>query len=207
VLEHGNCRVPIGHESPDGYRLGEWVNNARVNRGKISAERKVRLDELGFIWDPHFELWEEGYRRLKTFAEVHGHCRVPLGHKSSNGYRLGQWVASQRQKQNEMSTERKARLDALGFSWDPLFEQWEEGYRHLKAFVEEHGHCQVSHSYKSSDGYRLGHWVGKQRTGKSGMPAERRGRLEAVGFVWRTSNEQVLQNRARTHRLSRPSSA
>ena len=159
VEEHGHCRVPIGHKSSDGYRLGQWVCVQRQRRNEMSAERKARLDALGFVWDPLFEQWEEGYRHLKAFVEEHGHCRVPIGHKSSDGYRLGRWVGVQRQRRNEMSAERKTQLDALGFVWNPLFEQWEAGYQHLKTFAEEHGHCRVPIDHKSSDGYRLGQWV------------------------------------------------
>jgi Helicase associated domain len=51
-----------------------------------------------------------------------------------------------------MPSERKARLDALGFVWDPFTAQWEEGLEHLQAFVKEHGHCSVSAMHVSAEG-------------------------------------------------------
>jgi Helicase associated domain len=158
VKQNGHCQVPHGYKSADGFRLGRWVIKTRTKRNEMSAERKARLDALGFVWDPLSESWEESYLHLKNFMEEHGHCQVLRGHKTPDGYPLGDWVNNTRAKRDEMSPERKARLDALGFIWDPYFEQWEKGYQHLKTFVDEHGHCRVPQNHKSSDGYRLGQW-------------------------------------------------
>jgi Helicase associated domain len=83
-----------------------------------------------------------------------------------------------------MPAEQKACLDGLGFVWDVLADQWEEGFRHLKAFVSERGDCKVSFSHRSADGYRLGQWVQVQRRRRDTMPAEQKTRFDALGFVW-----------------------
>jgi hypothetical protein len=87
-------------------------------------------------------------------------------------------------QEGRMSPERKARLDALGFVWDALADQWEEGFEHLQAYVSEHGYCRLPHKHMCADGYRLGAWVNKQRQKQDGMPAEQKARLDALGFVW-----------------------
>ena len=104
-------------------------------------------------------------------------------HKTADGYPLGAWVFNQREKKDDMPTERRARLDALGFVWDQLSVQWEEGLGHLQAFVREHGHCRVPRYHKTTGGYRLGAWVHHQRNEMERIPAEQRARLEALGFV------------------------
>lgn len=49
--EHGDCRVP--QLWPQNRQLGKWMNTQRtqLKRGKIDAERKAKLDSLGFVWD------------------------------------------------------------------------------------------------------------------------------------------------------------
>jgi hypothetical protein len=44
---------------------------------------------------------------------------VPYGYKTDYGYRLGQWIASQRKAKARMDAVRRQRLEALaGWSWN-----------------------------------------------------------------------------------------
>ena len=45
----GHCRVPQKHRE-QGYRLGTWVHNQRVDKETMLPERRARLDALGFVW-------------------------------------------------------------------------------------------------------------------------------------------------------------
>jgi superfamily II DNA or RNA helicase len=51
IVEDGDGRVPREHITPDGYRLGYWVNNQRGRRRRLKNQRKVRLESLpGWTW-------------------------------------------------------------------------------------------------------------------------------------------------------------
>jgi superfamily II DNA or RNA helicase len=184
VKEHGHCRVPRGFESIGSFRLDFWTQNLRQRQERISADRRERLDVLAFDWDPFATDWEEGFEHLQAFKKEHGHCRVSQAYKSPDGYRLGQWVAVRRRHQDTISLEKRKRIDALGFDWDPLAVDWEEGFEHLQAFKKEHGHCRVPAKYKSPDGYRLGQWVDIIRAKPDKVLLEKTERLDAAGFDW-----------------------
>jgi hypothetical protein len=184
VVEHKHCDVPPQYKSPDGYKLGRWVIRRRFRKDTLTRDQIEILDALGFDWNPITTQWEEAFEHLQAYVKTYGNCRVPLKYKSPDGYRLGGWVAEQRHKQDAVFPERKARLNALGFDWDPFKTGWEDGFDHLTAYVKEHEDCRVPHEYKSPDGYRLGGWVPKQRQSRERLSTEQQSRLDTLGFDW-----------------------
>ena len=183
----GHCRVPDG-EIVDGFNLGSWVAVQRRNRGSLSAERIRRLDDIGFVWDPFNEKWEEGFSHLKAFKECKGHFRVPRG-KVVDGVNLGNWVQVQRRNREGLSAERIQRLDEIGFIWDALTERWEEGFSHLTEFKNRKGDCLVP-SRTVTDGFNLGTWVSLQRSNRASLSADRIQRLKDIEFIWDSHTER-----------------
>lgn len=97
---------------------------------------------------------------------MHGHATVPLTHATPQGFWLGKWVATARRKKskNELSLERTATLEALpGWSWEALDATWEEGLQALEGHIATHGGSQISRSYVTAGGLRLGAWIDRQR--------------------------------------------
>jgi DNA-binding TFAR19-related protein (PDSD5 family) len=177
----GHCKVPRGFEL-DEFNLANWVRSQRQAKDDVSPERRQRLDDIGFLWDPHAKAWEEGCSKLRQFKEAEGHCKVPQRFKL-NGFNLGHWVGTQRRTMDNLSPERRQRLDDIGFVWDALTEAWEDGFSKLLQFTDAEGHCKVPQRFKLN-GFNLGKWVGQQRRAKDSLSPERRQRLDDMGFVW-----------------------
>ena len=177
----GHCFVPAGHVEGT-YKLGSWVGIQRATEDTMPAERKQRLNAIGFVWDPHERTWEEGFAALTAFKIREGDCSVPRPHVEGD-FKLGAWVKHQRTNRDRMPTERKQRLNAIGFLWDPHEKEWEEGFAALKVFKTREGHCRVPALHVEGK-FNLGFWVSNLRTNRDRIPTERRQRLDAIGFVW-----------------------
>lgn len=160
-VQNGHCNVPTRYK--DDRRLGKWASKLREkrtelgkrgaayeqakSRGKLTGrtltkERVERLDSIGFEWRVKTKptvSWESRFRELVTFYKNHG--RWPLRWKSGS---LGQWTHNQRnlyaKRDKYFMNERFARLDEVGFDWDPTGKRavsaamsisWEEGLQQL----------------------------------------------------------------------------
>jgi superfamily II DNA or RNA helicase len=114
----GHCNVPVTfHNRP----LALWVVGQRsaFKGGKLSQERIVKLESLGFVWDPFAVAWEQRCRELRAFRAKHGHSNVPQVCADYPG--LGVWLNKQRQKRKKggLETAREEMLDSLGVVWQP----------------------------------------------------------------------------------------
>jgi hypothetical protein len=109
----GHC-CPSRHHVEGGYELGQWVSVQRYRKELLSVEHKRRLDEIGFVWDWRNDLWEQNFAALSKFKRREGHCRVPALHREGK-HQLAYWVSTQRRNKSDMSAERKARLNKIGF--------------------------------------------------------------------------------------------
>ena len=180
----GHCLVPNRYKE-NGFNLGKWVQHRRAEVLTISADRKAKLDDIGFIWDKLAVQWEEGFSKLLQFKELKGDCLVPSIEKIE-GFNLGQWVVTQRLNYESISSERKKRLGDIGFVWDVPAYNWDKAFNRLLNFKNREGHCLVPTQLIEEDGFRLGSWIANQRGKKSTMSPQNAQRLDDIGFIWTT---------------------
>ena len=180
----GHCRVPARWDVDP--KFASWVSTQRIffSKDKLSPERIAKLESIGFQWDPFSDEWEKNFALLKLFQSEHGHCRIPA--RWENNPKLGRWVSVNRilHSQEKLLPDRVARLEALGFDWEPFTSYWEKHFSMLQSFKNKHGHCNVPSIYEKNP--KLGTWVNNQRRSyKRGvLPPDRIARLEALGFEW-----------------------
>lgn len=130
--QHGHSCVPS--HWPQNPALAQWVKRQRSQyklkeEGKhsnMTDAREKALNELGFVWDSHSIIWEERWQELKDFVEQYGHPNVPTRYDSNK--QLALWCKCQRRqyklfgagdKRSNMTPERIAKLESLGFVFVP----------------------------------------------------------------------------------------
>ena len=191
--ELDQIRTEMGRKSGSRFSTGE-LNKisidlpATVDANFGNALRTYLVEQVTASWNFWFGL-------LERFVEREGHCFPPQQYETSNGYRLGSWVNTQRSTSNNMPEERKARLEALsGWCWDPQDSKWEEMFAELLTYKSVHGHVDVP----TDPSNKLWVWVRKQRqSGNKGiLPENRHQRLAEVEFNWdpRASNWDEVFN-------------
>ena len=193
LLEYSNINnsaiIPTDYITNENIALGSWVNTQRQlkKKNKLSEEKiQLLMSVKGWVWTPNDIRWDEGFENLKKYLVDTGSCKVPHKFLSEDGYKLGQWVISQRSKRDELSLDRVNMLESLdGWSWNTIDEAWDKGYEHLNEYVSKNGTSLVPQLHKTESGFNLGAWVSKQRSNRLSMTDEKVRKLERLeGWSW-----------------------
>lgn len=188
VKQYGHARVPQAFLH-DGFALGSWIASQRhrYRIGALEKDREQRLTELaGWTWNPHTDRWEEGYKKLLRYVELHGNADAPTS-CVVDGYKLGAWLRNMRSGHVTMSDERRSKLEQLpGWTWDPYTTKWERAFQCLVEYTERTGSARTPNDLVVGD-LKLGSWAKTQRQAhrRGELSSERTQRLEALpGWTW-----------------------
>ena len=187
LAKYGDMDISKNVATRGGYELAAWVAQQRYQkkRSPLTADRRRRLDEIGFVWipDAYDKAWEARFDELLCYRAKFGNANVPQNW--SENPTLGSWVCAQRSrfKERNLSDERIRRLNEIGFIWDyRLKTTWDEMYAALVAFQKLNGHCEVPTEWQGSQ--KLSNWVKAQRSYRRKLDKERCKLLDDVGFCW-----------------------
>ena len=183
------------------------VEFAREDAAEAEAPPHVGKAASGFSRNE--TAWNTRLEELKAYKAIHNTCNVAWKSKGQKGtdpsiVTLGKWVSKQRSeykkfqagKKSQITEERIAALDAIGFEWAPgaVLVDWDVRLQQLIDYRNENGHTNVPKSYGPNPS--LGQWVQTQRVyykkwksgKKSHLSEERRQKLEEIGFSWHVGN-------------------
>ena len=196
-VSHGDLDVPSNYVTPEGERLGAWLNRQRELRagkrpGGLSEARVRLLDAIGMSWlDRSEERWNRNFRALRAYYMRYGDLDVPKDYVTSDGLRLGLFLKNLRAYRDtkyraSLTPERVALLDAMGMIWDVEAHRWQETYRAARAYYRANGHLHPAKRYVTRDGVKLGAWLAYQRAkrARGTLSADKIDQLNKIGMEW-----------------------
>ena len=184
---YGHCDVPQSY-AEDGIKLGTWVARQRTNIDKLEANKIQKLDSIGFLWLRTDQRWETGYENLLNYFQKNHTCLVPHNYEE-NGYKLGQWVVTQRALRRKLTNIRLEKLNAIGFCWGVLETNWELAYQALSKFHSREKHSSVPDKHIEGT-LKLGSWVSRQRQIKNSLTLLQLKKLNDLNFNWDPLSER-----------------
>lgn len=131
------------------------------------------------------QAWESRLQELSAFKATTGHLNLAERGDTPVSATLLGWVKTQRtfQREGRLSAARKAKLDELGFDWNPQDTIWAKWFQVYKDFVAQHERCDVA--YIKQFNKELSVWVNHQKSalGQGRVPGHRARELRAAGMV------------------------
>ena len=186
---HGDLDVPEKYVDENGVRLGVWLSamRQRKRQGRLSysPEQIARLNALGMRWtNRHNARWENGFEHAREYFRARHTLLVPPSYVSADGFKLGDWIANQREKYRAgtLGESQRDRLEEIGMPWE-LPDPWEVRYRLAERYYRENGNLNVPANYVA-DGVWLGRWLDEQRKKTDRLTPDQMKRLEALGMNW-----------------------
>lgn len=177
--ENGN--VQKNYVTPEGNRLGNWVQGIRQGKYRVTEEQRERLTEAGFVWKVQsrrtFDEW------FADFVCYNENGNVQQTYVTPEGNRLGLWVSRVRSGCYKLTEAQKKRLTEAGFVWriksiHRAFDEW------FVDFVRYNENGNVKITYITPEGHRLGEWVHNVRVGTIKLTDEQHKCMNDAGFVW-----------------------
>lgn len=83
------------------------------------------------------------------------------------------------------------RSNSMGSKNSRQILRFEEKYRLLVKYREEHGNCRVSNKYVTPEGVRLGAIVASLRSGRRKTNDLEREILDSIGFLWNAKTKNT----------------
>lgn len=133
---HGDCLVPAGWVTGNGFPLGKWVETRRTEyrAGTLDLVKVDTLDLLGMVWWLR-EITDISAREARELAQFRQRCvdfgayvtakgttYMPTRYTTENGEQLGRWLLRQRRlhRQGALSLKRLSILETISTNWNLL---------------------------------------------------------------------------------------
>ncbi len=198
-------------EIPETWHVTLVLNHASVWKVKKKAQTELiatmnkyltvderLVEEVKVWWEKkptrkHAELpWEVWFGLLVAFRQEHPE-RWPVARETYRGKKIGSWCNNQRTKENNgtLPKDRRTRLEAIGFQWNPMEERRDEILALLAIYRKEHPDRwpKQGEIYREKRiGQKCASVRKEKRLGKLSKQLEQQ--LDATGFPWNPAKER-----------------
>lgn len=191
--------------SEDKYEksLGIFLVGERANQKKEKVYpkwRKEAMEEIsGFSWNPADNYFFLGCKYYKEYAKRNSSSNVPDGYKTEDGFNLGSWVSSQKNKyrRNELPDNQKIILEKIGFVFSENNKNFDKTFALLVEYLEVN-QCDSRNIPQATiyKGEKLGEFVSRMRAAykKNCISNYRKEKLQSIGFIWSVFDQQWNDN-------------
>ncbi|MEV6536354.1 Helicase associated domain protein [Streptomyces sp. NPDC051639] len=182
-----HARVPYGHRE-GAYPLGQWVAEQRrvYGAGQMTGQRAARLEQLGMVWSPADERFQENLEAARAYYDQHWTLCAPRS-ATALDRPVGQWLSNLRRPGAlDGRPEWETALCEVDVDWNPAWPaDWQRHYAALRELVaEEYGRLEVLPGV-TVHRMDIGKWLAKQRKPAvwQALTDGQRERLEQLGIV------------------------
>ncbi|MGW4888154.1 Helicase associated domain protein [Streptomyces murinus] len=188
AARHGHLAVPVD-EVHDDFPLGRWLATQRTRAHHLTAERTAALTALDPWWNPPWPItWQRAYHAARQQRENH-----------TGGTSAGEWLTAQRARSDDLHSEQRRLLKALGLDVPDVLpavspqdsplpareRAFQRGLAAARAFRAREGHLKVPQRHiEEIDGerVRLGQWLSNLSRRRSGLSPQRQAALAELGL-------------------------
>ncbi len=186
-VEGGPAGAPAAFKG-GGFPLGRWLSDQRraMRAGRLAAERAEDLEELGIVWEPADEAWEENLGAARAYFDAYGTLAAPVT-AAILDRPVGQWLANARKKGGlgkdpQRAARRAALLTAIDPDWKPDWPvDWQRHYATLKNLVDDGVDLASVKPGTVVHGMDVGRWLATQRQDWPLLSQGQRDRLARLG--------------------------
>lgn len=179
----------LSNQSLNGF-FNRCRQARRGKKGKISKNQIIKMDELGFIWNPREYEFERKFSLLEEYFNANNNLLVTNGTIIA-GENLGNFVSVLRTKykKGKMPKDIIDRLENIGMVWKVKDESWEKYYDTAYDLFDTTGNINVGR-YCVYKNVKIGDWLYKQRaaywkTEQRYINQYRINKLEKIGIDWK----------------------
>ena len=178
--------VPTDYRCADGSLLVSWtrIQRKKFHDGTLKKKYMNALEDAGFT--EILETNEErGLRHAKEYYKKYHHLNIPCAYVCDDGYRLGIWIRSIRERKHTLTEQTMKQLNRMGMIWSVPENKWMIGFLECYQYFRRNGNLNIPKNYISESGIELNSWIRNNKTAykKGKLSQDKIDKLNAIGAL------------------------